>query len=160
VKAQVRLGRQSPGPNLPEKGADLLIAMEISESLKAVRFIKPGGDFLLWSYIWAPTAVMLGKAGYPALDLVKEQITWAGANLYQLSPDDLPFFQDELAPENLFVLGAAVQKTSLQAIFSLAMVEKAIQTRWPKSSARNLFALKAGAESEIETVPADPILHP
>jgi indolepyruvate ferredoxin oxidoreductase, beta subunit len=161
VKAQVRLGRQLPGPNLPEKGADLVIAMEISESLKAVRFCKPGSDFLLWGYVWAPTAVMLGKASYPALDLVKGQISQAQANLYLLSPDNLPFFQDELAPENLFVLGAAVQKTSLLNIFDLPVIEKAVQARWPKSAARNLFALHAGAESEIENIPANQmIIHP
>jgi len=60
VKAQVRLGRQTVGPNIPEKGADLVIAMEVSEALKAVRFVKPGGDFLLFGHVWAPTAVMLG----------------------------------------------------------------------------------------------------
>ena len=133
VKAQVRLGRRFPGPNLPEKGADLVMAMEISESLKAVRFVKPGGDFLLWSHTWAPTAVMLGKASYPALDLVKEQIIQAEANLYQLSPENLPFYKDELAPDNLFVLGAAMQNTSLKTIIDPALIEKAIQTRWPKA---------------------------
>jgi indolepyruvate ferredoxin oxidoreductase beta subunit len=134
----------------------------VSESLKAVRFCKPGGDFLLWSYVWAPTAVMLGKASYPALDVVEEQISHqAGANLFVLSPDNLPFYQAELAPENLFVLGAAVQKTSLKMIFDLAMIEKAVQARWPKSAARNLFALQAGAESEIESLPASQmIIHP
>jgi len=159
VKAQVRLGRQFPGPNLPEKGADLVIAMEISESLKAVRFIKPGSDFLLWSYNWAPTAVMLGKASYPALGLVKEQITRTKANLYLLSPEDLPFYKNEPAPDNLFVLGAAVHRTSLRTIFTLAVVEKAIQTRWPKSAARNLFALQAGAETELETISDNLPLH-
>ena len=160
VKAQVRLGRQFPGPNLAEQGADLVIAMEISESLKAVRFIKPGGDFLLWSYIWAPTAVMLGKASYPALDLVKEQIIRTKAKLYLLSPEDLPFYKNEPAPDNLFVLGAAVQNTSLSTIFTLAMVEKAVQTRWPKSAGRNLFALQAGAETEVATLSDNLILHP
>ena len=159
VQAQVRLGCHSPGPNLPEKGADLVIAMEISESLKAVRYVKPGGDFLLWSYTWMPTAVMLGKASYPALDLVKEQISLAKANLYLLSPDDLPLYMDELVPDNLFVLGAAVQKTSLNTFFDLAKVEKAVQSRWPGSAAKNLFALQAGAENELKTVPANQILH-
>ena len=62
----------------------------------------------------------------------------------------------------ILVLGAAVQNTSLQTIFDLAMLEKAIRTRWPKSADRNLFALQAGAEAEIESVPADAqqILHP
>ena len=46
VKAQLRLGRETVGPSIPEKGADLVIATEVSETLKAVRFIKPGGDAL------------------------------------------------------------------------------------------------------------------
>jgi indolepyruvate ferredoxin oxidoreductase beta subunit len=154
VKAQVRLGRQAPGPNLPEKGADLVIAMEISESLRAVRFIKPGGDFLLWGYTWAPTAVMLGKASYPALAQVKEQISLAKANLNLLSPDTLIWYKSELVPENLFVLGAAIQKTRLNTIFDLAMIEKAVQARWPKSADKNLFALQAGAEAQVEFLPA------
>ncbi len=158
VKAQVRLGRPSPGPNLSEKGADLVIAMEISESLKAVRFIKPGGDFLIWGFTWAPTAVMLGKASYPALELVKEQVSLANANLYLLSPYELPYYQSELAPDNLFVLGAAVQRTSLRNIFDLAILEQAIQARWPKSADRNLFAFRAGTEAETEIVPAHPVL--
>ncbi|MFN3374801.1 MAG: sortase domain-bontaining protein, partial [Chloroflexus sp.] len=51
VKAQVRLGRSFVGPNIPEKGADLAISMELSESLKAVRFLKPGADFVLWGHV-------------------------------------------------------------------------------------------------------------
>ena len=70
VKAQLRLGREAPGPAIPEKGADLVIATEVSEALKAVRFVKPEGDFVLYAHVWAPTAVMLGKAPYPKLDEV------------------------------------------------------------------------------------------
>jgi len=72
VKAQLRLGRASVGPAIRELGADLVIATEVSESLKAMRFIKPGGDFILFGYVWQPTAVMLGKAAYPKLEQVLE----------------------------------------------------------------------------------------
>ena len=37
---------------------------------QAVRFLKPDGDFVLYAHVWAPTAVMLGKAPYPKLDEV------------------------------------------------------------------------------------------
>ena len=49
VKAQLRLGRKLAGPAIPERGADLVIATEISEALKAVRYIKPCGDFVLYT---------------------------------------------------------------------------------------------------------------
>ena len=58
VKAELRLGRAAAGPSIPEKGADLVIATEISEMLKAVRYVRPGGDVLLYGYQWSPTAVM------------------------------------------------------------------------------------------------------
>ena len=78
VKAQLRIGRASAGPGIPEKGADLVIATEVSETLKAVRYVKPGGDVVLFGYVWAPTAVVLGKAPYPALDQVAGQVSAAG----------------------------------------------------------------------------------
>ena len=61
VKVQVRLGRAVVGPDIPEHHADLAIAMERSEALKAIRYIKPGADFLLYGHVWEPTKVMLGK---------------------------------------------------------------------------------------------------
>lgn len=152
VKAQVRLGRKLVGPNIPEKGADLVIAMEISESLKAVRFVKPGGDFILWGHIWAPTAVMLGKAKYPSLDQVKEQIKLAQANLYFIDPEYLPLFEKEFAPDNLYVIGAAVARTRLRKLIDPATVLKVIHNRWPKNYSRNDFAFQAGLESEVEVI--------
>ena len=150
VKAQVRLGRNLVGPNIPEKGADLVIAMEISEALKAVRFIRPGGDFVLWGHIWAPSAVMLGKATYPPLDQVKEQINLTHAKLIFLETEYLPLFEGELAPDNLFVLGSVVARTKLGELISAESVLKVIQTRWPRNTDRNAFAFESGMESEIE----------
>jgi len=74
VKAQLRLGRQAAGPAIPERGADLLVSMEVSETLKGVRFVKPGGEVVLFGQVWPPAAVMLGKAPYPALEQVLEQV--------------------------------------------------------------------------------------
>jgi indolepyruvate ferredoxin oxidoreductase, beta subunit len=149
VKAQVRLGRKLVGPNIPEKGADLVIAMEISEALKAVRFVRPGGDFILWGHIWAPTAVMLGKAKYPPLDQVKEQINLAQAKLKFIDPEYLPLFEGDLAPDNLYVLGAAVASSGLGELIDHNTVLHSIQTRWPKNAGRNAFAFESGLESGI-----------
>ena len=150
VKAQVRLGRNLVGPNIPEKGADLVIAMEISEALKAVRFVRPGGGFVLWGHIWAPAAVMLGKAKYPPLDQVKEQIKLAQAKLIFIDPEYLPLFEGELAPDNLFVLGSVVARTELGDLINPDTFLKVIQTRWPRNTDRNAFAFKSGLEYEIE----------
>jgi Pyruvate:ferredoxin oxidoreductase and related 2-oxoacid:ferredoxin oxidoreductases, gamma subunit len=87
VKAQLRISRDAAGAGIPEKGADLVISTEVSETLKAVRFIKPGGDVVLLAYVSAPTDVMIGKAPYPTLEAVAEQVRRAGASLTAIAPD-------------------------------------------------------------------------
>jgi indolepyruvate ferredoxin oxidoreductase beta subunit len=149
VKAQIRLGRTPVGPNIPEKSADLVIAMEVSEALKAVRFIKPGGDFLLWGHVWLPTAAMLGKASYPSLEQVREQIGRAKVNYYYLDPMELPFYKDAPVPDNLFLLGAALESTGLKQMLDAQIVRQAIKERWPKGAERNLFALQTGMGADV-----------
>lgn len=147
VKAQVRLGRSAVGPNIPPRGADLVIAIEVSEALRAVRTLRPGGEFLLFGERWLPTAVMLGKAAYPALETVLEQVRAAGGHPIYLPPDSLPAD----LPANLFVLGAAVGRTCLGDILPVAAVEDAIRRRWPRDPERNLAAFRAGCSQTEES---------
>ncbi len=140
VRAQLRLGRAAVGPNIPPRGADLVIAMEVSEALRAVRALRPGGEFLLFGERWLPTAVILGKAAYPALETVLERVRAAGGRPVYLSPDSLPAG----LPANLFVLGAAVGRTRLGNVLPAAAVEEAIRHRWPRDPERNLAAFRAG----------------
>ncbi len=144
VKAQLRLGRSAVGPNIPPQGADLVIAMEVSEALRAVRVLRPGGEFLLFGERWLPTAVMLGKAAYPALEVVLEQVRAAEGRDIYLPPDTLP----SGLPANLFVLGAAVGRTRLGDILPAIAVEEAIQRRWPRDPERNLAAFRAGCRNQ------------
>jgi len=150
VKAQVRLGREVVGPNIPEKGADLAIAMEMSEALKAVRFVKPGGDFVLFSHIWAPTAVMLGQADYPALDQVLEQVQEAGGRIHYFEAESLPVYESSPVPANVFVLGLALGHTKLGTVLEPSDVAEVVRTRWKRGADRNLFAFRAGLESPIQ----------
>ena len=144
VKAQLRIGRESMGPSIPEGGADLVISTEVSETLKAVRFIKPGAEVVLFAYVWKPAAVMVGKAPYPGLDAVAEQVEKARASLTVIAPATLPSFEGAPVPDNIYTLGVAVANTRLGEIIDLANVEAFVRTRWKKGVERNLFALNAG----------------
>jgi indolepyruvate ferredoxin oxidoreductase beta subunit len=147
VKAQIRLGRKGIGPNIPDCGADLIIGMELSESLRAVRYVKAGGEFLLYGHIWAPTDVMLGKAGYPSLEQVKSQISEAGAKLLYLDPVHVPFYKGAKVPGNIYVLGAAMGHTGLSAVLDPSSIEDGMRLRWRKDAERNVFAFRAGMEA-------------
>lgn len=148
VKAQIRIGQEFVGPHIPEKNADLIIAMEVSEALKATQYIKPGSDFLLWGHVWLPTASLLGKQGYPSLETVKDQIARAGAKLLYLDPASLPTYQGSVIADNLYVLGAAVGNTSLGKILRMETMRKAIENRWPKAAEKNLYAFRCGFEMD------------
>lgn len=144
VKAQLRLGRINIGPNIPQRSADMVVSMELSESLKAVPFIKPGGHFVIYGDIWAPTAVALGKAPYPTFEQVKEHIESAGAKLVYMNPADLPIFEGEPVRPNLYVLGVLIGQTDLGQYIKPEQVEAVIQTRFKRFVEANLFAFRAG----------------
>jgi indolepyruvate ferredoxin oxidoreductase beta subunit len=147
VKAQLRLGREAPGPAIPEKGADLVIATEVSEALKAVRFVKPEGDFVLYAHVWAPTAVMLGKAPYPNLDEVAEAAFAAlddGSRFIAIPPDVLPLYEGAPVADNIFTLGVVLGRTRLGKLLSPAEVEDVVRGRWKRGVERNMLAFAAG----------------
>jgi indolepyruvate ferredoxin oxidoreductase beta subunit len=147
VKVQVRLGQEVVGPEIPEGKADLVIAMERSESLKAVRYVKPGGDFLLYGHVWEPTKVMLGRADYPTLEQVEEKVREAGAELHYLDPEDLPRRDGARLPANVYVLGAAMGCTGLRQILDAKSVAELVAGRWETYAAVNEAAYRAGFEA-------------
>lgn len=148
VKAQLRIGREEVGPNIPEKSADLVISMELSESLKAVRYCKPAGDYILFADIWAPTDVTLGKAAYPKLEEVQQKILASEINLHILMPDQLPEYNGYHVQSNLFLVGYAIQNTPLGKILSADELEVFIEKKWAKAAGANLCAYHAGLKAK------------
>ena len=146
VKAQLRIGREGVGPSIPEKGADLVIATEVSEALKVVRFVKPGGDFVLYGTVWEPTAVMMGKAPYPTLDQVFGAVQEAGGKLHHIAPESLPLYEGAPVPDNVYTLGVALARTRLSDVLDVPAVTEVIRTRWKRGVERNQFAFRAGLE--------------
>ncbi len=149
VKAQLRIGRTTPGPAIPERGADLVIATDVSEALKAVRFVKPGGNFVLFAYVWEPSAVMLGKAPYPKLETVVEQVKAVGARPVVIDPDRLPLFEGQPVPDNVFTLGVAATQTRLGQVVSPEAMAEVISGRWKRGAERNLFAFHAASAATV-----------
>jgi indolepyruvate ferredoxin oxidoreductase beta subunit len=151
VKAQLRLGRALAGPAIPERGADLVIATEVSESLKAVRYLRPDGDFLLYAYVWPPTAVMVGKALYPSLAQVAEAAGWAlsaGGRFCYIDPAELPVYEGASVPDNVYTLAVALKRTCLGRLFAPEAIAEVLRTRWKRGVERNMFAFRAGLAVE------------
>jgi indolepyruvate ferredoxin oxidoreductase, beta subunit len=152
VKAQLRIGRDVVGPNIPEKGADLVIAMESSEALKAVRFSRPGGDFILFGDQWEPMSVILKKESYPVIDKIQAQIIQSKSHLFYINPPDLPLFKSKPISPNLYILGSALRLTPLGELVSKEDVTGVINKRWEKAAEINNFAFNTGYNAEIHPI--------
>jgi indolepyruvate ferredoxin oxidoreductase beta subunit len=149
VKVQVRIGRQVIGPEMPERSADLVLAMERSEALRAVRYIRPGGDFVLYGHVWEPTKVMLGKAHYPTLEQVRKKVHKADCTMYYLNPQNVPSYEGQRVPANIYVLGAAVGHTALVEVLGKDAVARTVSNRWSQYAEVNTAAFQAGLEADV-----------
>jgi hypothetical protein len=93
---------------------------------------------------------MLGKAEYPTLDQVQEQVQEAGCRMHYLAPESLPLYQDVPVPANVFVLGAAVGRTGLGEVLDPSEVARTVQNRWKRGAERNSFAFQAGLKTTAQ----------
>ncbi len=150
VRVQVRVGPDVIGPEIPERSADLVIAMERSEALKAVRYVKPAGEFVLFGRVWEPTQVMLGKADYPTLEEMRGAVREAGARWRYLRPQNLPTYEGRSVPANVYVLGAAVGQTGLSKVLDPELVATVVVRRWDNHAAVNEAAFRAGLEADVD----------
>lgn len=146
VKAQIRLGKPAAGPSIPAGSADMAIAMERSEALKALRYLKADGEFILYGGIWQPTDVMLKKAPYPEKTDVQAVVKESGAKLIYGDHDDVPEKDGIKVRENIFALGLAVGNSKLGEMISADFIADLIAKKWPKVKDANLLAFNAGVE--------------
>ncbi len=147
VKVEMRLGREGVGPRIGEGGADLVVGMERSEALKGIRFLKPEGTFILFDHVWTTTGAMLGTDPYPTLEQVTRRIRDATPRSIVLDPAELPSVNGRRAPENVYVLGAILGRSTVGRLLDPKAVERLLAERWPEAEAPNVAALRAGWRS-------------
>ncbi|MGN0642881.1 MAG: 2-oxoacid:acceptor oxidoreductase family protein [Huintestinicola sp.] len=148
VKAQLRIGRapNSFSPSISPRSADLVVSMELCETLRAIRYAKQGAEYVVLDEKWLPTEVMLGNGDYPSKESVQEEIKKGGGKYYYINSGDVP----DYARPNLFVLGVIFANTQLKNMFSVEEIEKTIAERWPKVAENNLKTFRAGLECSVE----------
>lgn len=142
VKAQLRIGRAPDtfSPSISQRSADLVVSMELCETLRAIRYAKPDAEYVVLGEKWLPTDVMLGHGAYPEKETVCSEIQKAGGSYSYIRSEDVPSY----ARPNLFVLGVIFANTALRNLFSVADIEETIANRWPKVAESNLKTFRAG----------------
>lgn len=142
VCEQMRLGRENISPAISPGTADMAVSMELSEGFKAIRFLKPGGTFVMLPLVWQPAAVMLGKAPYPTAEQFKEEADKKRFKLLLLDPV-LPEYNKKPVRENIYLLGALCA-AELGGVIPPESVRRSVADKWPKAKEANLFAFDVG----------------
>lgn len=140
VKAQLKLGNACRGPELSLHTADAAVSMEANETLKTLKYVKPGGNIVIFGEHHIPHGVMNEAGHYPSDETVLRAADEAGLNTVWLSEDFLP----ENCAANIFVLGVAFRYTGLKNVLSYDTLLDAVVRRFPKAEAANRQAFDSG----------------
>ena len=142
VHCEVRIGNVF-GSRIPPLSSDIIVVMELSEGLKSLEFIKPGGTVILNRKRIYPIDMMAHPEKYPQDEEIirlfqeaKAKIIWIDAGKIA-SETGLPI------AENIVLLGALSFISSFDKKFVISILKKHI----PRELDKNITAFYAGYET-------------
>ena len=143
VAGEIRIASragQRLGPRLSPDGADVLVGMEIGETINSLPFLKEGGLALLIDYRYVPSETALKKDPYPELSTARELFARRTARVFTVVRPP--------APVNLFALGylAAMlpQEMDPQGVFNATGLEETIRRHLKKNTEGNMQVFRTG----------------
>jgi len=143
VTSEIRLSdnpRQEFGARISSGFADILIGMEIGETINSLSFLKSEGMAILLDYAFVPTTMLLKKEPYPAFDQLTE--------LYARKTDRIVAVSEAQQPYNMFLLGVfsavAPDISPGLSFFSKESLEQAISKKLKRGLEGNLRAFNGG----------------
>lgn len=142
VVSHVRWGAAVHSPLIPFGEADLILALEPAEAVRALHYLKDGGAVVTGLKAVQPVTVSL-SGGYDAQGM-REYLKSHVAALCVVDTDAVCAAAGSQRAANIALIGAAVQSGALA--FSLAQMEAAIRAQTRKNyHEANIKALRLGA---------------
>lgn len=90
VVSQLRLGDQVLTPQVPPGSADVVVALERLEGMRAVKTrLKDGGVLFYYDSQYQPVHVRLGLATYPGVDDLEKAVAEKSGTLHRIHVDNL-----------------------------------------------------------------------
>jgi indolepyruvate ferredoxin oxidoreductase beta subunit len=143
VTSEIRL-RDDPeldfGARISVGKADILIGMEIGETINSLSFLKEGGAAILLNYAFVPTTMILKKESYPSFEQLAELYSGKTKNIFAVKEPKHPY--------NMFLLGVftvvAPQINGELSFYSKQSVEEAIGKKLKRGLEENLQTFNGG----------------
>jgi indolepyruvate ferredoxin oxidoreductase, beta subunit len=91
VVSQLRIGEQVFTPLISEHDADLVLALERHEALRAMNvYLRDGGALVYYDTVWQPLEVRLKAAPEVSSDTIRDECRRRGITLQRVFSADLP----------------------------------------------------------------------
>ena len=138
VTTQVRCGRKVYSPIIGKGQADVLVAFETMEAIRALPYLKPDGIAVVNNFQMPPMPILSGEREYP--DNILDEIR---SKVQTVSLDAAALANASGNPRgmNVVLLGALIQAMGLEEIDWAAAVRASVK---PQFAEANLRCLEAG----------------
>ena len=141
VNTQLKFGDKVYAPNIGEGEADLIVAFEKTEALRALPYLKKGGSILMDRKEIMPLSVLTGAAEYPH-EADKELEKLVGAKV--IPAGEIAESLGSPKSQNICLLGALVKALALPDFDWEGLISGMVP---PKTVAMNLAAFRKGLEA-------------
>jgi len=106
VISQVRWGQQVFSPIIPPGEADYLIAFEKLEAVRALSYLRPGGQLIADPHAIPPVTVTSGDAHYPDDDVIQAQLARVTPHVHWVPGVEIAEALGNAKAANVVLLGA------------------------------------------------------
>lgn len=141
VNTQLRFGEKVYAPNISEGEADIIVAFEKVEALRALPYLKKGGSIVMDKREIYSMPVLIGTESYPSD--ADEQIRKTVENVLVIPATEIAEKLGNIKVQNICLLGALAKALKLGDVDWNAIIGKNVP---PKTVALNKAAFKAGWE--------------
>ena len=144
VTSEVRLTRDPEaefGARISAGAADVLVGMEIGETLNSLPFLRQGGTALVLNHAYVPAEAVLKKQPYPSFQEACALFAPRTGSLFALA--------EPMSPYNVFVLGAfaATVPAAIEALdfYAPESLEQTVARKLKRGLEENLKAFRQGS---------------
>ena len=142
VHCEVRIGNVF-GSRISPLSSDIMVVMELSEGLKSLEFIKPGGTVILNRKRIYPIDIMAHPEKYPQDEEIIRLFKEAKAKIIWIDAGKIASEAGLPIAENIVLLGAL----SFIASFDKILVVNILKKHIPRELDKNMAAFYAGYQT-------------
>ncbi|MBU1291186.1 2-oxoacid:acceptor oxidoreductase family protein [bacterium] len=139
VHCEVRIGNVF-GSRIPPLSSDIIVVMELSEGLKSLEFVKPGGTVILNRKRIYPIDMMAHPEKYPKNEEITRLFKEARAKVIWIDAGEIASEVGLPITENVVLLGTLSFISSFDKEFVINILKKHI----PRELEKNIAAFCAG----------------